>query len=456
MAACASQRREGQELKSSANVETKFRELLDLVEKLRSPDGCPWDRAQKKGDIGRYLMEEAYEVLEALEGSSPENVQEELGDLLFQILFLARMAEEAGEFDIAAVLGGITEKMIRRHPHVFGDTTVEGVEEVRTNWERIKTEVEHKGDKGSPICDGIPRSLSTLARAQRITARTAEAGFDWPDTAGVLDKVEEELAELRAALEAKDPKRMQDEAGDLLFTLVNLCRFAKVDAETALRSSMRKFINRFSHIERELAARGKAPKGSSPAEMDRIWEEAKKNERNSMLELMRKRRSVRKFKKDRIAQTAMDDLKEAALRSPSSRGNRPWKFFFVQDAEVITRLSRCKESGSAFLKDASLAVVVCGDETVSDVWIEDCSIAAIIVHLAAESLGLGSCWIQVRNRRHNAESTSEDYVRNILGIAYPFRVLSIIAIGLPDEIKAGHPYESLDHGKVDAPVLPPT
>jgi len=169
-----------------------------------------------------------------------------------------------------------------------------------------------------------------------------------------------------------------------------------------------------------------------------------------MLELMRKRRSIRKFKNDRIAQTTIDDLKEAVLRSPSSRGNRPWKFFFVQDAGVITKLSRCKESGSAFLKDASLAVVVCGDETVSDVWIEDCSIAAIILHLAAESLGLGSCWIQVRNRRQNAETTSGDYVRNILGIDRPLRVLAIIAIGLPDEIKTGHPYESLDHGKVIA------
>ena len=169
-----------------------------------------------------------------------------------------------------------------------------------------------------------------------------------------------------------------------------------------------------------------------------------------MLEILRKRRSIRSFKKERIAQAHIDALREAVLRSPSSRANRPWKFFFVQDSEVITRLSRCKESGSAFLKDASLAVVVCGDETVSDVWIEDCSIAAIIVHLAAESLGLGSCWIQVRNRRHNAESTSEDYVRNILGVGSPLKVLAIIAIGLPDEVKAGHPYESLDHGKVIA------
>jgi len=169
-----------------------------------------------------------------------------------------------------------------------------------------------------------------------------------------------------------------------------------------------------------------------------------------MLELMRKRRSIRKFKKDRIPQTAIDDLKEAVLRSPSSRGNRPWKFFFVQDSQVITRLSRCKESGSTFLKGASLAVVVCGDETVSDVWIEDCSIAATIVHLAAADLNLGSCWIQIRNRRHDAEATSEDFVRTILGIAPPLRILAIIAIGLPDEVKAGHPRESLDDGKVIA------
>ena len=267
--------------KPTADAGQKFRELLAIIARLRGPDGCPWDRTQKKADIGRYLIEEAYEVLETLEGSSPENFREELGDLLFQILFLARMAEEAGEFNIADVLKEISAKMIRRHPHVFGDATVASVEEVRTNWERIKAEVEHKGQNESPLCDGIPRSLSTLARAQRITARAAEAGFDWRDTAGVLNKVEEELAEFRAALETKNPERMKDEAGDLLFTLVNLCRFARVDAEAALRASLRKFTDRFSHIERELAAQGKTPEDSFLAEMDRIWEEAKKLEGRS-------------------------------------------------------------------------------------------------------------------------------------------------------------------------------
>ncbi len=169
-----------------------------------------------------------------------------------------------------------------------------------------------------------------------------------------------------------------------------------------------------------------------------------------MLEILRKRRSIRHFKKERLAQEQIDALREAMLRSPSSRAIKPWKFFFVQDADLIGKLARCKEHGSAFLKDAPLAVVVCGDETMSDVWIEDCSIAAIIVHLAAVSLGLGGCWIQIRNRMHGADTTSEDYVRNILGIAHPLRVLAIVAVGVPDRVHAGHPFESLDQDKVIA------
>ena len=167
-----------------------------------------------------------------------------------------------------------------------------------------------------------------------------------------------------------------------------------------------------------------------------------------MLELLRKRRSIRQFKKERIAPAQIDALKEAVLRSPSSRAITPWKFWFVQDADLIGKLSRCKESGSAFLKGAPLAVVVCGDETMSDVWIEDCSIAAIIVHLTAVSLGLGGCWIQIRNRMHSAKTTSEDYIRETLGIAHPLRVLAIVAVGLPARVSAGHPFGSLDQDKV--------
>jgi tetrapyrrole methylase family protein/MazG family protein len=263
---------------SAPRAEEKFRDLLDLVARLRSPEGCPWDRSQKREDLGRYLIEEAYEVLEAMEGTSAEWLREELGDLLFQILFLARIAEEEGEFDMTAVLGGITEKMIRRHPHVFGNTKVANVEAFRSNWEQIKKELEHKGEEEPRLSDGIPRSLSTLARTQRITDRAAAVGFDWEDTAAVLKKVEEEIAEFRAALETKNQTALNEEAGDLLFTLVNLCRFAGVDAEAALRASLGKFTRRFAYIEQALAGRGKTPVESTLAEMDGLWDEAKKNE----------------------------------------------------------------------------------------------------------------------------------------------------------------------------------
>ncbi len=261
---------------STLQAEEKFRELLELVAKLRSPDGCPWDRSQKKGDIAHYLLEETYEVIEALEGDSPPALREELGDLLFHILFLARIAEELEEFDIAGVLKTITEKMIRRHPHVFGDARVKNVGEVRDNWDRIKREVEHKGADDARLFDGVPRSLPTLARAQRIAARASEVGFDWSATGEVLKKVDEELAEFRTALEIGDQAAIHDEAGDLLFTLVNLCRFVQVDAEAALRTSLGKFTRRFAHIERALAAEGKTPADSSLAEMDRLWDVAKK------------------------------------------------------------------------------------------------------------------------------------------------------------------------------------
>lgn len=256
---------------SVSQADVKLQELIEIVERLRAPGGCPWDRAQKKSDVGRYLIEEAYEVIEALDESAPEGLKEELGDLLFQIIFLAKLAEEAGEFDAAAVIGAVREKMIRRHPHVFGDAEVNGIAGVRLNWERIKKETEQKERAETGVCKGIPASLSALARTQLTTAKASEAGFDWKDAAGVLGKLEEEMAEFKAAMAAGDGEQMKEEAGDLLFTLVNLCRFAQVDAEAALRRSLNKFSRRFSDMERELAARGKTPAGSSLAEMDLIW-----------------------------------------------------------------------------------------------------------------------------------------------------------------------------------------
>jgi len=264
---------------SAPQAEEHFRKLLDLVARLRSPGGCPWDRAQKREDLGRYLIEEAYEVLEALEKPSKEELCEELGDLLFQILFLARIAEEEGSFDMGAVIGKITEKMIRRHPHVFGEAKVANVEYVRSNWEAIKKEIEHKGEGEPGICEGIPRCLTALARAQRITERASAVGFDWANTTEVLKKAEEELAEFRVALETENSSAMRAEAGDLLLTLVNLCRFAGADAEASLRASLGKFTKRFAQIEEALAQRGKTPVESTLAEMDGLWDAIKNQER---------------------------------------------------------------------------------------------------------------------------------------------------------------------------------
>ena len=263
------------EMESAAGAEANFRGLLDLIARLRSAEGCPWDRSRTLPDMARYLIDEAYEVVEAIDGDSPPAIREELGDLLFQILFIARMAEEAGDFDIAAVLAGISEKMIRRHPHVFGDVRVDSVEDVRLNWEQIKREQEHKGNDVSRLEQGIPRTLPTLAKVQLITGRAAKVGFDWSDAGGVLAKLDEEIDEFNRAREQGDRKALAEEAGDLLFTLVNLCRFAGVDAEAALRTSLGKFTRRFAYIERALAAEGRGPADATPAEMDRLWNEAK-------------------------------------------------------------------------------------------------------------------------------------------------------------------------------------
>jgi tetrapyrrole methylase family protein/MazG family protein len=258
-----------------AKIEEGLRALVELIARLRSPEGCPWDRAQKREDIGRYLIEEAYEVLEALESPLPEALQEELGDLLFHILFLAEMARESGDFDLEGVLEAIRAKMIRRHPHVFGDTRINGVDDVRRNWEEIKKD-EGKVERGGSLMAGLPRSLATLARVQRVTGRASEQGFDWPDTAGVIEKLEEEIAEFRGALKAGDAGRMAEEAGDILFTAVNLCRFAGADAEASLRAALQRFTDRFSHMEKALAGQGKRPVDASPEELDRLWNEAKK------------------------------------------------------------------------------------------------------------------------------------------------------------------------------------
>jgi tetrapyrrole methylase family protein/MazG family protein len=260
-----------QDQKNKKNLET----LLSIIRTLRSPAGCPWDRLQTPSDMAKYLMDEACEVIDAIDGGAAVALKEELGDLLFQILFLAVMAEEKGEFTLSDVLAAIGEKMIRRHPHVFGDRTVRDVAEVKANWQAIKRDVEKK-HASEGFLDGIPRSLPALIRAQKMTEAAAKIGFDWDGTDAVLLKVDEELQELRAALNEDCRENVREEMGDLLFTLVNLCRFLEVNADEALRQANLKFEERFACMEQKLAAAGKTPQQASLDEMDALWEKCKR------------------------------------------------------------------------------------------------------------------------------------------------------------------------------------
>ena len=253
-----------------------FEKLLALIEKLRSPDGCPWDIKQTKRDVGQYLIDETYEAIDAIESTPPEGLREELGDVLFQILFLARIAEEAGEFDITGVIDGITEKMIRRHPHVFARTGVSAVEEVKLNWKLIKKREREGGEKDESLLGDIPRSLPPLPAAWHLTRKASEAGFDWNGAPGVVEKLEEETRELRKALSENSREKIAGEIGDLFFSLVNLCRFTGVHPETALASSVAKFRKRFAFIEETLKEEGKTPQEATLEEMDLLWERAKR------------------------------------------------------------------------------------------------------------------------------------------------------------------------------------
>ncbi len=256
-------------------AEENIGRLREIVRKLRSKEGCPWDREQKKEDVGRYLIEEAYEVIEAIEKGSPADLREEMGDLLFQIVFLSRMAEEEGEFSLEDVITDIEIKMIRRHPHVFGKVKVDSVADIKENWAIIKEKEGKPASECGKRFDGITKALPALSMAQKITQEAAKVGFDWENGEEVLKKVEEELGELKAAVKTGNQGRISEEMGDMFLSLVNLCRFLNVDAETALRKTLKKFTVRFSHIEKELRKVGKTPAEASLAEMDMLWDEAK-------------------------------------------------------------------------------------------------------------------------------------------------------------------------------------
>ncbi len=254
--------------------------LLSIMDRLRDPGGCPWDREQTLRTLTPYLLEEAHEVIEAIESGDAAHHREELGDLLFQVVFQARIAREEGKFDFAEVCDAISEKLTRRHPHVFGDVSVSGSGEVVKNWEKIKAdERKQKGQAPRSAIGGVPVALPALVRAERLTEKAGAVGFDWPDARSVLAKVREELSELEKEIDAGAPERIEQELGDLLFALANLGRWLKVHPEEALRGTLRRFESRFEHIEEELRRRGKSPRESNLAEMDALWNEAKEREK---------------------------------------------------------------------------------------------------------------------------------------------------------------------------------
>lgn len=253
-----------------------LQDLRQLVRRLRAPDGCPWDRAQTVRDIGQYLLEECYEALEALEGTDPEPLREELGDLLFQIVFVVSIAEERGQFTMEDVLRGIHEKMVRRHPHVFGSRReAVDVDSVRENWLRLK---QRDRKSGESILDGIPLALPSLQQAYRMGRRAAQVGFDWPDRDSVFRKVQEEMGELAQAAKQGDPGGVREELGDVLFALAQLARHLGQNPEQALRESNRKFLGRFRSLENKVRAEGRQMESLTPEEWDQRWDESKREE----------------------------------------------------------------------------------------------------------------------------------------------------------------------------------
>jgi tetrapyrrole methylase family protein / MazG family protein len=261
-------------------AEHQLQRIIGIIKRLRAPDGCPWDRVQTNSDIAKYLLEEAHEVIDAIHAGSPDALREELGDLLFHILFLACMAEEERKFSVADVMAEIAEKMTRRHPHVFGKMAVSNVREVKDNWEEIKKAEYRKKGIEPGLLDGIPRSLPALMKAQVMGKKAARIGFDWAKTEDVILKVEEEWSELNSALKLSDKDYIREEIGDMLFSIVNLCRFTGVDAEDALQSTNRKFAKRFAYIEKKLQEQGSNTVEATLEEMDKLWDESKK-EQNS-------------------------------------------------------------------------------------------------------------------------------------------------------------------------------
>lgn len=263
-------------MNSSKKPEEAFSRLTSIVDTLMSEGGCPWDLVQTRESLKPYLVEETYETLEALDGNQPEKIVDEMGDLLYQILFHSKISENRGEFNITDVIENLSEKMIRRHPHVFSkESETDTPEKVLHQWDEIKKQ--EKGNQNQKsVLDNIPKALPGLARAQKLQKKAAKQGFDWDQIEDVIAKLDEEVEEFKEAFKNDDTPHMTEEMGDLLFVIVNLARFKKIDAEEALRGTNNKFIRRFQHIEQEVAKRGKTLKETSLEEMEQYWQEAKK------------------------------------------------------------------------------------------------------------------------------------------------------------------------------------
>lgn len=253
-----------------------IKKLLEIMDRLRDPDnGCPWDLGQDFSTIAPYTVEEAYEVADAIARDDMPALCDELGDLLFQVAFYARMAGEAGEFEFGDIVEGICDKLLRRHPHVFGSAAERAAGPVEGSWERIKAEERRENDADAAVLAGVARALPALKRAQKLGNRAAGVGFDWPNRRGVREKIAEELEELEEAVGTRDRKRVEEEFGDLLFAVVNLARHLDVDAENALSVANRKFERRFEEMERAIKASGGRFKDHNLESLDREWRAAK-------------------------------------------------------------------------------------------------------------------------------------------------------------------------------------
>ena len=267
----------------SHTPDSAFKKLIDIVNTLMGENGCPWDVVQTRESLKPYLVEEAYETLEALDSNQPEKIKDELGDLLYQILFHSKISENQKEFDITQVIDNLAEKMVRRHPHVFEEATADTPEAVIDQWEHIKISEKANRDHKS-VLDSVPNHLPSLARAQKLTKKAAKHGFDWQEIQDVFAKLDEEVAEFKEAVLSGKDAEIAGELGDILFVLVNIARHKKIDAEEALRGTNNKFIERFQYIEAQVEKSGKSLKDTPLDTLERYWQEAKRQTAAGKLE----------------------------------------------------------------------------------------------------------------------------------------------------------------------------